>query len=111
MNIPYEIGQNIWQVSICDYRDEKRVDFCKYEISSITIKRSKEIKLRLTSCDKGRGWVHEIPETYINRKEPIYAHNGMKYFTGDFEANKYYEKLVEQATRRNLEIEKRKETN
>ena len=82
MSIPYEIGQNIWQVRIYDYRGEKRIDFCRYEISSITIKRSLEIKLRLTPCDKGRGWgVHEIPETYINREEPVYAHNKMKYFT------------------------------
>ena len=93
MNIPYEIGQNIWQVSIYDYKDQKRVDFCRYEISSITIKRSKEIKLRLTSCDKGRGWVHEIPETYINGEEPVYAHNKMKYFTDGAKAGNYYEDL------------------
>ena len=93
MNIPYEIGQNIWQVSIYDYKDQKRVDFCRYEISSITIKRSKEIKLRLTSCDKGRGWVHEIPETYIDKEEPIYSHNKMKYFTDGVNAGNYYEDL------------------
>ena len=93
MNIPYEIGQNIWQVYIYDYRDEKRLDFCRYEISSITIKRSKEIKIRLTSCDKGRGWVHEIPENYIDTEEPIYAHNEMKYFTDGVKAGNYYEDL------------------
>ena len=93
MNIPYEIGQNIWQVRIYDYKDQKRVDFCRYEISSITIKRSKEIKLRLTSCDKGKGWVHEIPETYIDKEEPVYAHNKMKYFTDGVKAGNYYEDL------------------
>ena len=93
MNILYEIGQNIWQVHIYDYKDQKKVDFCRYEISSITIKRSKDIKLRLTSCDKGRGWVHEIPETYIDREEPIYAHNKMKYFTDGVAAGSYYEEL------------------
>ena len=93
MNIPYEIGQNIWQVSIYDYRDEKRIDFCKYEISSITIKRNKEIKLRLTACDRGKGWVHEIPETYINREEPVYNHSKMKCFTDELLANSYYEQL------------------
>ena len=93
MNIPYEIGQDIWQVSIYDYRGEKRIDFCRYEISSITIKRSKEIKLRLTSCDRGRGWVHEIPENYIDTEEPIYAHNKMKYFTDIVRAGNYCEDL------------------
>ena len=93
MNIPYEIGQNIWQVYIYYYKDEKRLDFCRYEISSITIKRSKEIKLRLTSCDRGRGWVHEIPEVYVNREEPVYAHNKMKYFTDGAKAGNYYEDL------------------
>ena len=93
MNITYEIGQNIWQVRLYDYRDEKQADFCKYKISSITIKRDLEIKLRLTSCDKGRGWVHEIPENYINTEEPLYAHSKMKYFTNKIEANKYYEEL------------------
>ena len=93
MNIPYEIGQNIWQVYIYDYRDEKRINFCRYEISSITIKRNKEIKLRLTACDRGKGWVHEIPESYVDTAEPIYAHNEMKYFTNKIEADKYYEEL------------------
>ena len=93
MNIPYEIGQNIWQVYIHDYKDEKRVDFCKYEISSITIKRSKEIKIRLTSCDRDRGWVHEIPENHINREEPVYTHSKMKYFTDGVAAGSYYEEL------------------
>lgn len=93
MNIPYEIGQNIQQVYIYDYRDEKRIDFCRYEISSITIKRSKEIKLRLTACDKGGGWVHEIPENYLDTEEPIYAHNEMKYFTDSVRAGNYYEDL------------------
>lgn len=93
MNIPYEIGQNIWQVYIYDYKDQKRVDFCRYEISSITIKRNKEIKLRLTSCDKGNGWVHEIPEVYINKEEPIYDNNKMKYFTDGVKAGKYCEEL------------------
>lgn len=95
MNIPYEIGQNIWQVSVYSYKDEKRIDFYRYEISSITIKRSLEIKLRLTSCDKGKGWVHEIPETYINRKEPVYTHNKMKYFTNNIEASEYCKELQE----------------
>ena len=93
MNILYDIGQNIWQVRIYDYKGEKRIDFCRYEISSITIKRSKEIKLRLTSCDKGKGWVHEIPETYIDKEEPVYAHNKMKYFTDGIAAGSYYEEL------------------
>lgn len=93
MNIPYEIGQNIWQVSVYEYKSERRIDFCRYEISSITIKRSKEIKLRLTSCDKGRGWVHEIPENYIDTAEPVYAHNEMKYFTDGVRAGNYYEEL------------------
>ena len=93
MNIPYEIGQNIWQVYIYDYKDQKRLEFCRYEISSITIKRSKEIKLRLSSCDNGRGWVHEIPETYLDKEEPVYNHNGMKYFTDGVKAGNYYEDL------------------
>ena len=93
MNIPYEIGQNIWQVYIYDYKDQKRLEFCRYEISSITIKRSKEIKLRLSSCDNGRGWVHEIPETYLDKEEPVYNHNEMKYFTDGVKAGNYYEDL------------------
>lgn len=95
MNIPYEIGQNIWQVRLYDYdlNAEKRIDFYKYEISSITIKRNKEIKLRLTACDRGKGWVHEIPESYVDTAEPIYAHNEMKYFTDIVKAGNYYEDL------------------
>lgn len=95
MNIPYEIGQTIWQVRLYDYdlNAEKRVDFYRYEISSITIKRNKEIKLRLTACDRGKGWVHEIPENYIDTEEPVYNHNKMKYFTNGVVAGSYYEEL------------------
>ena len=45
MNIPYEIGQPIYEIYKYHYypTDEDRVEIQKLEISSITIKRSKEV--------------------------------------------------------------------
>lgn len=60
MEIPYEIGQRIWQVTVSNSRPE----LIEHEITMITIKKDNTIKLRLTRVNER--WSHEVSSDQIN---------------------------------------------
>lgn len=80
MNILYEIGQHIWQV---DLRNNK-IQLIEYEITMITIKKDKSIKLRLTKLVEK--WNHEINANQIDYIDST----GSGYFSVVEEAQNYY---------------------
>ena len=88
MNIPFEIGQHIWQV---DLRDNK-IKFNEYEITMITIKKDKSIKLRLTKLVEK--WNHEISTSQLDCIDKT----GSGYFTVIEEAQNYYNCALKNAT-------------
>ena len=99
MNIPYEIGQPIWKIYTYHYypTNEDRVEIQKLEISSITIKRSKEIKLRLTNLATKS--LHEITEDQL--------HEGMlnhTYWLCEFAAMNYFNKNFKEYVKVDYEI-------
>ena len=91
MNIPFEIGQCIWQV---DLRDNK-IKFNEYEITMITVKKDKSIKLRLTKLVEK--WNHEISTDQIDQIDKT----GSGYFTVVEEAQNYYSCALKLALKTN----------
>ena len=103
ITINYDINQPIWQVfSYCVDKWYVTLEECK--ISSITIKNDMSLGIRIYR--KSTKSSQMISESLINAVE---AQDNHFYFTNKDKAEEIYEKLVEQATRRNIEIEKRKE--
>ena len=80
MNIPYEIGQHIWQVDLIN----NKIQFNEYEITMITIKKDKSIKLRLTKLIEK--WNHEINANQIDYIDSTDS----GYFSIFEEAQNYY---------------------
>ena len=60
MEIPYEIGQRVWQVT----KSNNKPELIEYEITMITVKKDKSIKLRLTRVNEK--WSHEISSDLID---------------------------------------------
>lgn len=60
MEIPYEIGQRVWQVTMSNNKPE----LIEHEITMITIKKDNTIKLRLTRVNEK--WSHEVRSYLIN---------------------------------------------
>ena len=80
MNIPYNIGDHIFEVNA---RNDK-IEFNEYEITMITIKKDKSIKLRLTRMKER--WSHEINASQLDCIDK----NHSCYFTVVEEGLKYY---------------------
>lgn len=105
MYIPYYIGQEIYKVEdVTDWKGERTIRFHTYAASMITVKRDNSLKIRfsITSDKSGRQVTlspkdidaDKAPTTYENSKCSYWS----KYFSNKNEAEKIYEKLVEQAT-------------
>ena len=84
MNIPYDIDDHIFEVNA---RNDK-IEFNEYEITMITVKKDKSIKLRLTRVKEK--WSHEIN---VNQLDYI-DKTGSGYFTVVEEAHNYYDCLI-----------------
>ena len=65
MEIPYEIGQRVWQVT----KSNNKPKLVEHEITMITIKKDKSIKLRLTRVNEK--WSHEINADLIDTYHKI----------------------------------------
>ena len=84
MNIPYNIGDHIFEVNV---RNDK-IEFNEYEITMITVKKDKSIKLRLTRVKER--WSHEINATQLDYIDKTHS----CYFTVAEEALNYYNCLI-----------------
>ena len=84
MDIPFEIGQRVWQVNISS---NNKPELVEHEITMITIKKDFTIKLRLTRVKER--WSHEISSDMINtRKNQNYC-----YYLNEEHARRHYEVL------------------
>ena len=105
ITINYDINQPIWNVfSFYAGKHHAVLEECK--ISSITVKNDMSLGIRIYR--KSTQSSQMILGSFIDNCEVT---NDDYYFTDKSRAEEVYEKLVEQATRTNAEIEKRKETN
>lgn len=84
MNILYNIGDHIFEVNA---RND-RIEFNEYEITMITVKKDKSIKLRLTRVKEK--WSHEINTNQLDYIDKT----GSSYFTVVEEALNYYNCLI-----------------
>ena len=105
ITIDYDINQPIWHVLLY-YAGAWYVTLEECKISSITVKNDMSLGIRVYR--KSTQSSHMILGSFIDNCDIT---NDAYYFTNKDRAEEIYEKLVEQATRRNIEIEKRKETN
>lgn len=105
ITINYDINQPIWNV-LSFYAGAWYVTLEECKISSITVKNDMSLGIRVYR--KSTQSSHMILGSFIDNCDIT---NDDYYFTNKDRAEEVYEKLVEQATRRNAEIEKRKETN
>lgn len=92
MNIPYEIGQHVWQV---DLRNNK-IQLNEYEITMITVKKDNSIKLRLTKLVEK--WNHEINSNQIDYIDSTSS----GYFSILEEAQNYYNCVLKINSGRNF---------
>ena len=104
ITINYDINQPIWNV-FSYYAGAWYVTLEECKISSITVKNDMSLGIRIYR--KSTQSSHMILDSFIDNCDIT---NDDYYFTNKDRAEEVYEKLVEQATRRNAEIEKRKET-
>lgn len=99
ITINYDINQPIWQVfSYCVGKWYVTLEECK--ISSITIKNDMSLGIRVYR--KSTQSSQMIPESLIDTVE---VQDNHFYFTNKDKAEEIYEKLAEQAARKNEEIE------
>ena len=84
MDIPYNIGDHIFEVNA----KNDKIEYNEYEITMITIKKDKSIKLRLTRMKER--WSHEINANQVNYIDKT----GSGYFTVVEEALNYYNCLI-----------------
>jgi hypothetical protein len=83
MEIPYEIGQRVWQVT----KSNNKHELIEHEITMITIKKDKSIKLRLTRVNEK--WSHEISSDKVNTRDTTNTY----YYSNEERAIRHYEVL------------------
>ena len=83
MEIPYEIGQRVWQVTTSNNKPE----LVEHEITMITIKKDYTTKLRLTRVKEK--WSHEITSDKINTG----SITNTRYYLNEGRARRHYEVL------------------
>jgi hypothetical protein len=83
MEIPYEIGQRVWQVT----KSNNKPELIEHEITMITIKKDKSIKLRLTRVNEK--WSHEISSDKVNTRDTANTY----YYSNEVSAVSHYEVL------------------
>ena len=83
MEIPYEIGQRVWQVTMSNNKPE----LIEHEITMITIKKDNTIKLRLTRVNEK--WTHEVYADILNKCDEQYC----CYLTDETCAARHYNLL------------------
>lgn len=105
ITINYDINQPIWNV-FSYYAGAWYVTLEECKISAITVKNDMSLGIRVYR--KSTQSSNMILDSFIDN---CAVTNDDYYFINKDKAEEIYEKLVEQATRRNAEIEKRKETN
>lgn len=109
MTINFEINQNIYNVFTFYICDEEIVEIDKLKISSITIRNDGSTKLRVYRKESKKSFY--IEGSWVDNNKSCSNTIEDWYFSDEDKANCKYEELVEQATRRNAEVEKRKEAN
>ena len=103
ITINYDINQPIWNVFLY-YFGAWYVTLEECKISAITVKNDMSLGIRVYR--KSTQSSNMIPGSFIDNCDIT---NDDYYFTNKDRAEEIYEKLVEQATRRNSEIKERKE--
>lgn len=83
MEIPYEIGQRVWQVTMSNNKPE----LVEHEITMITIRKDYTVKLRLTRVNER--WSHEITSDKVNAG----SITNTRYYLNEGRARRHYEVL------------------